>query len=125
MTLTHKFNLEFKGLNGFSSRCLVQVYRSAKNNDIVVVTDLGVGTSVTNGFEILFRAVKNKLTLNAKRIIWIEHYKSSEMGGETYDLVQYDLANDLDTLNAKNPRWCPMSVKEVTVLLEANEDENA
>lgn len=123
MIRTHRTKIGYRGLNGYQSQCLVEIYRSAKNNDIVVVTDVGVGTSVTNGFEPLFEAVRDSFALNAQRIIWLEHYEGKPGREETWDLVQHDLVAEHGALNARHPRWCPLSAREVAVLLEAEDED--
>lgn len=78
------FNHSYKGFGNCDSECRVTIWEDATKN-VVLFTDLGKGTSVTNFSEHLANQIKGHLTKGNVR--FFETYPHSEQPDEiTYDM---------------------------------------
>jgi hypothetical protein len=88
----------FKGFGGCKSQCQVDVIQD-NGKTIVVFTDIGVGTSVTNFSEFLATEMINKLSLNPDETLWAERYVHGKE--ETLDQILYHW----DGFKYRKPEW--------------------
>jgi len=84
MKLTVNGTLDYRGMGDYGphSRCKLQVWTDGTKN-VVLFTDLGVGTSVTNASEYIAEKVKQTIPLLGTTR-WFETYD-----GEQVDEIEY------------------------------------
>lgn len=78
---------KFQGFGSDMSECEVIIYKTPSSRHIVILKDIGIGTSVTNAAEQIATEVYN-LFLKGKGIaladiVWLEHYE----GKSDYDIL--------------------------------------
>jgi hypothetical protein len=82
-------HLAFTATNGYPSSCELTIYRDIQ---LVVVSETGEGMSVTNAAVTIATEVVRQYGLDAKRMLYIEHYAEKQRPqpyGESYDLVTF------------------------------------
>ncbi|WP_375448502.1 hypothetical protein [uncultured Fibrella sp.] len=110
--------LNFRGVNGYPSRCQIRIYRQAQ---VVIATDIDEGMSVTNASAIIANEVIRQFAINPQRMFFIEEYRHNGPN-HTTDLVQFDFA---DGKAVKHPRWSHISEAEFERIVQlAQEVEN-
>lgn len=96
---TNSFIHTFKGYGGCKSQCQVDIIHE-NGQTIVVFTDLGIGTSVTNASEIIATEVVRKLNLDPIKTLFAERYRPGEKD-EVVDQIQYTW----DGTKFRSPQW--------------------
>ena len=74
--LTHQELLEYPGLNGMVGACHLRVYERRRRRPLCVVGsfDVPVGTTITNGIELVATAISERIgTGRFKLIQWLPH----------------------------------------------------
>jgi hypothetical protein len=95
--------MDFKGLHGTPSKCSVAVFKQGVDI-IVLCTDLGIGTSVTNAWPSLADEICQQLGLHpCDHIFWIEHYHRTR--GDTYDEVHLLYRDGKFIMNPDRHPW--------------------
>lgn len=97
------FIYNFKGYGGCKSQCQVNVIED-NGVKIVVFTDIGVGTSVTNMSEQLATDMVHKLNLDPETTLFAERYRPGKKD-ETLDQILYKW----DGVKYSKPEWRPLS----------------
>lgn len=93
----------FKGYGGCKSQCRVNVIEE-DGQRIVVFTDLGIGTSVTNMSEHIATDIVNKLKFDPLTTLFAERYRPGQKD-ETIDQILYQW----DGVKYSKPEWRPLS----------------
>lgn len=134
MELTHAGMFDFKGSNGFPSRCYVRIWRGRGSLPVVIATELpdNPGQSITNAAEALASQVWARLLPEAREgFVWVERYlaygrsyHSSAHDGdieETLDLVTFDIVRGRElTMRESLPPWRRVSRAYVEELIGAS-----
>lgn len=84
---------EFLGYGIHPSRCGLKIIRFQGKAPIVILTDIGMGTSVTNAIEDIATAVyKAYFTADTppESIVWVEHYPPRGKGQNSLDKETWD-----------------------------------
>lgn len=108
MQLIFDDNYDFKGYGIHPSTCKVQIWEDAGKN-VVLFTDLGIGTSVTNASEQLAEEIKPKLT--RMTVGFFECYAHLE---GIYDQIFYQIRDG----KCASPDWKRMPAGEFEKLIE-------
>ncbi len=79
---------KFKGLGRHDSECKIEIWKDA-DKAVILFTDIGKGTSVTNASEQLVTEIYNKYLLNydKKNLMFIETYQKRKNVIESADVV--------------------------------------
>lgn len=89
---------DYKGIGNCDSKCKVEVITDSKNT-LIVFTDMGIGTSVTNASEALATEMVKMLKLDPVKTLWAERYIRGPV--ETLDQIHYSWNGS----KFYNPRW--------------------
>jgi hypothetical protein len=108
-----EYVLDYSGPGGHASQCQITIY---PKSGLVIATDLGTGTSVTNAVEQIASEVLKRHHMEPDKLFFIEHYTQGPYGPqETADLVIFDQA-DTDQIRKdsllRSPRWQPLPIDE-------------
>ncbi len=104
----HITRFEYRGLGNAPSACELEVtHHLDRGLSVVVATDIGEGTSVTNFAEQLATLVVERYGIDPTRLIWLEHYQADRYEGaeETWDLVSFTWHGKV----ASSPKWKHLS----------------
>ena len=83
------FNHKFKGYNIHDSEVRVYILDQKDNTILIIIEDLGIGTSVTNSIEQLAKEITQKEKLDPKLICWASIYPYYEDSADVIHL-SYD-----------------------------------
>ncbi len=68
----------WRGLGDGSGRtpssCRVRVFQPHPEQTVVVLSDMGIGASITNSIEYILLPIAQKFGVDAVTTLWIEHY---------------------------------------------------
>ena len=108
----NSFIYSFKGFGIHPSKCKVDVFEKAGYH-VVVFTDIGMGTSVTNASEQLASEIVQLRGLDPERTKFYERYHPGT-DDETLDEITYQWHG----LRASRPKWKPVEKNEPKLLYE-------
>lgn len=73
----------FLGFGIHKSACEVEIYKTVAGRYLVILTDIGEGTSVTNAAEQIATEVYNIYLkedgVSSEDVVWVEHYPESDV----------------------------------------------
>ena len=115
------YRFEFKIATGYPSACYLRVIPA---QSLVVATYRGEGTSVANACEAIADEVVARHRLDARRLLFIEHYPEGlwQNYPETFKLIQFER----DEMGFTNPVWVELHTditRELIALLGEHEVE--
>lgn len=109
-------NVTYPAPNQVESACHVRIYKRVADTvskKLVVITEIGVGMSVTNASETIATYLV-KIGMCKETDIFIEHYTKADTGtDDTYDLITYV---KWFAFVASNPTWLRMDNDHVAKL---------
>jgi hypothetical protein len=109
--LEGSFMYDFKGYGGCKSKCKVSLIKE-EHHTIVVFTDIGMGTSVTNYSEHLATQIRELLGLDPTTTLWAEEYHAGKKE-HTLDQIQYNWDEDAGKYYAPKWRHIPGGVNQL------------
>lgn len=100
----HYYKAKNFGLENNLSSCMVTVFRK-EDQTLVILQDVGHGTSVTNASEQIATEIMNLENLDFEKTAWVECYPY--YGGDwDVDAIKYHFNRAADELTA--PEWRPL-----------------
>jgi hypothetical protein len=111
---------EYPGFRGCASWCGLALLPRPGGRTVVIATERedNPGTSVTNLAEELATMVVKTFGLDARKLVWVEHYGPSKMHGPDEDWDMIDFGNvQFDRTSGRfiafdDPAWRPMRCQD-------------
>jgi len=102
----------FEAFNN-TSKCEIDIF-----GKVVIATQLAnddmPGTSITNGAEIISKAVCDEHNIKYSELIWIEHYREDCIDEGFYKIVKFDIENGVFS----NPNWKEISLETLADIIK-------
>ena len=111
--LLDRFAYRVRGVRALAV-CRIEAIRLADQRSLVIATEVpdNTGTSVTNACEELATQVCQRLALDPRQMVWVEHYgypsRCDPDRVRTYDLVTFASIQPRRSPIFEGPSWRPM-----------------